>query len=239
MNNNNGKIYFFNTSELALLMATGGIKKLYGIKMDIDNLDRKSVYETMFELQKKGILWGDGQKLSMSGEVAEVMECINNAKIMIMYVGRTTEYPQRFVYIGENAVVISPYGITGDILRLEIIDYVGIVEKICNEWFVMNQIVSDELLYTQDVVKDEILEANVNELLQKDVNTISEEQWGYASHCIRFIDIDGQQCKRQYLLMEKGLEDYIAVSNQKDSRIYKYSLKKMSEILNDDLGGLM
>jgi hypothetical protein len=236
---NNGKIYYFKVSELVVLLAAGGVASLYGLKMDIGSLDRKAIYETMFALQRKEILWGDGEEMSMAEDVSELIDNIKNSKLILMYVSRTTDYPQRFVYIGNKAVIVAPHGTSGDVLELEITEVSGLVDKICTEWFVLEQVISDDTLYSREAVCGAAqIEENAKRLLHKDINVISTQQWEYALHCIRFINVNNHQCVRQYLLLEKGLNDYIAVSSPKGTDIYAYSVRKMSDILNEDLGGL-
>jgi hypothetical protein len=235
---NNGEIYYFKTSELALLLVAGGVKSLYGIKMDIDNLDKKAVYEAMFGLQKKGMLCGDGQKLSMSDSMSKVIGSIKDSGVMLMYLNRTPEKPQRFVYMGNMYVIISPYGLSGDIYQLEIADGLELEDKISGEWFVLEQALNDEMLYDENPVVDMDIEENAEKLLQSDINVISGEQWGTAVCCMRLVTSDGQQCIKQYLLMQKGLNDYIAVSGMDGTKVYAYSVRKLLEILKDDMGVL-
>jgi hypothetical protein len=235
---NNGEIYYFKTSELALLLGAGGVKSLYGIKMDIDNLDKKAVFESMFALQKKGMFWGADQKLSMSDGMSKVIGSIKDSKVMLMYLNRTSEKPQRFVYMGNMCVIISPYGFSGDIYQLEIVDGLELEDKISGEWFVLEQAVNDKILYDENPIVDVGIEKNANKLLQSDINDIGDEQWGNAVCCMRLITLDGLQCIKQYLLMQKGLNDYIAVSGMDGTKVYAYSVRKLLEILKDDMGVL-
>jgi hypothetical protein len=121
---------------------------------------------------------------------------------------------------------------------VELIDKRGLLDKICREWFVLEQIVSDELLYVEGMIVNKLIEENARSLLNEDINTLSCDKWGYAKYCIRYLSVDGKQCIKQYLLLQKEANDYIAISDTKGTKVYAYSTRKMMELFNNDLEGL-
>jgi hypothetical protein len=232
-----GKIYYLKTEELAILLAIEGLNSFYGIKLNMKNLDNKLVYETMFKLQKQGILLGNGKSVSITYEIKEVIENLKSSKILITCQSKSLEYPQKFIYLGKCPVIICPYGINSDILQIEIGNCDGLVEKICSEGFSIEQFVSDESLYNRCLIENESIQQNAEKIF-KSVNIIEDEKWGCAVCCLRLIDIANKKFKRQYLLIQDKLNDYIAVTDKNDTKIYAYSMKLVSEILNEDLEGL-
>jgi hypothetical protein len=237
--NSYNKTYYLNIAELALLLTVGGMDSLYGIELDVEKLDKKKVYETIFGLQKKEMLCWNDNKLSLAYGIDTLISDIKCSKTLIIYLNSTMEYPQRFIYVGNRAVIISPYGHSGDILQVELSDISELPQNICIHGFMIEQVVNDESLYVDKPVNNELVGEKAERIFTSDINCMDENLWSNVVGCIRIMNITMEKCVKQYLLVQEGLNDYITDSDNQGTIIYAYSMKKILEMLTEALEGLM
>jgi hypothetical protein len=221
------KIYFLKSEELALLLAIGGLDSLYGIKLNTENTDKKTVYGTMFNLQKQGVLEQNSADISITPDINEIIEDIKGAKYLIISQDKSLECPQRFIYLGEKAVSIAPYGANGDMLQLETIAREELAERLCEEGFKFDELVSDETLYNPMPIEDEAIKG--------EATGFESGKWGNISHFIKLMDIKGTKCLAQYLLLNEGASEYIAATKEGEIIVYAYSHRLAKKLINESL----
>ncbi len=230
------KLYYLKNLELALLLSLKGMKNLIGFKMDcIERSELAAVYRTLFDLEKKEFIEvGDKKQLRICPELDMVLTDIKQADRMLLCINREPEYPDRCIYLGNRAVFVSAYGAAGNMNRIESVPKNAVAEKVCENGFRLEEILSDESLYGKARIEKPELEEKAGLLFGKDFTVLEEGKWGNITGCLKLVSLKNRQYKKQYLLIRDGLDDYFAVTDEKTS-IYPYSKRIIMEILNQDI----
>lgn len=234
--NQSDKAYYLKNLELALLLSIKGMKSLYGFKMeDIRQPAKAAIYQTLFELEKKELIEVGGDKaIRIYPELDQILEDIKNAERMLLYICRASEYPDLCIYLGNRAVLVSSYGTAGDINRIQSVPEDELADKICENGFSLEEIVSDESLFIEEPIEDPELEEKAVLLFPEDFAGLEDKAWGNIVSSLKMISLESREYQKQYLLMKGGLHDYFAVTDEKTC-IYPYSKKIILETLKKDI----
>jgi hypothetical protein len=112
-------------------------------------------------------------------------------------------------------------------LQLETIARKELAQKLCEEGFKFDELVSDETLYNPMPID--------NEAIKDEATCFESGKWGNVIHFIKVTDIKGTKCLSQYLLLSEGASEYIAATKEGETIVYAYSQRLAKEIINEDL----
>ena len=230
------KAYYLKDIELSLLLSVKGMKELYGIKMDnIENPDQLLVYQTLFELEKKKLIYVNKGNVMIYKELDEILEDISSAEKILLYSNRYSEYPDQCIYLSGRAVAVSAYGAVRGMNRIESISLSYLPEKICECGFYIEELISDQSLFEKADINNAELKTRADILFAKESILLSETEWGTITNCLRLFSLNNRKCMKQYLLVRDQLKDYFLVTDEQTSLIYSYSKKRVIDILEKDL----
>lgn len=231
----NEKIYFLKNLELALLLSVKGMTKLYGIKMNgIHMIDKSSVYQTLFELEKKRLITLHDKKIVICPKLDDMLDNVKNANEMVLYRNRATEYPDQCIYLGEKAVFISSYGRAQGMNRIESVSIGSLPEKIQEYGFRAEEMISDRSLFEEREIKDAELEKRARYLFGSENSQPGDNRWEGIANYLNVITLNGMKCVRQYLILNEIINDYFIRTDEQTSRIFAYSEEKVLDVLRAD-----
>lgn len=226
------KAYYLNNLELAVLLSLKGMDGLFGIKMEqLQSSGQEAVYRTLFGLEKKEVLSLGENRRIVDGELDELLDVIKGAQTMLFFCSRSSEYPDRCIYLDGKAVLVSVHGTQGEMNRLEGVSMEQFPQKLREIGFFLEEIVSDENLYDDAELAQFHLQEEAIRFFGLDFFSAEEKDWGNATACLSFFSVADRTCIRQYLLIREKLQDYIAVTDAAGSHVYAYSEKRTAEIL--------
>ena len=238
----NDKAYYLKDLELALFLALKGMKELYGFRMkNIQNPKLELIYQSIFELKKENLLSVQKsqshkkEQFAIKPELDQILDTIKNAEKILMYFNRQSERPDRCIYLGDRAVLISAYGISGNMNRLESVSVSMLPDTICECGFCIEELLNDESIYKEEEIEHPALRKRVDALFDKEFGTLDDGEWGDITDCLKLISVKSRQCIRQYLLIKDGLNDYFSLTDKEGSHIFMYSRKKVIDTLKIDI----
>lgn len=238
----NDKAYYLRDLELALLLSLKGVKELYGFRMThIQNPEPALIYQTIFELKKENLLsfWKDQdhekEQIVIDPELEQILDVIKNAEKMLLYFDRQSEHPDRCIYLGDMAVLISAYGRTGDMHRLESVTRSALPETVCECGFCIEELLNDKSIYEEAEIEYPKLQKKADTLFNKEFGTLDKEEWENVTDCLKLVSAKSRKCIRQYLLISDGLNDYFTATDKEGSHIFMYSRKKVVDMLRSDI----
>lgn len=238
----NDKAYYLRDLELALLLSMKGMKELYGFRMkNIQNLELALIYQTIFELKKENLLSVQKsqdhgkEQITIDPELDQILDAIKNAEKILLYFNRQSKYPDRCIYLGDRAVFISAYGITGNMNRIESISVSALPEAVCECGFCIEELLNDKSIYEEEEIEYPALQEIANVLFDHGSDTPDEKEWGSVTDCLKLVSVKSRKCIRQYLLIKEGLNDYFSVTDKEGSHTFLYSRKKVMDTLKIDL----
>lgn len=238
----NDKAYYLKDLELALFLSLKGMKELYGFRMKhIQTPDPALIYQTIFELKKESLLSvqksqeHEKEQITINPELDQVLDIIKNAEKMLLYFNRQSERPDRCIYLGDQAVLISAYGVTGNMNLIESVPVDELPEKICECGFCIEELLNDESIYQEDEIEYPALQQKADVLFDKEFATLDNTEWGSVTDCLKLISLKSRKYIRQYLLIKEGLNDYFIVTDKERSHVFMYSRKKVMDTLRIDL----
>lgn len=241
----NNKAYYLTDLELALFLSLKGMKELYGFRMkNIQNPEPQLIYQAIFELEKTKLLsireagevrTYDKVKIVINPELDQILDSIKNAKKMLLYFNRQSEYPDRCIYLGDRAVFISAYGVTGNMNLIESVTISVLPETVCECGFCIEELLDDESIYREEELEYPELQEKADALFNKAFSTLEKAEWGNVTNCLKLISVKSGKCIRQYLLVRDGLHDYFTATDQEGSHVFMYSRKKVMDMLKSDI----
>lgn len=232
----NEKAYYLKNLELALLLSAKGMTELYGIKMDDVHMpDKNSVYQTLFELEKKKLITFHDHKIVICPEVDEMLDDIRNAQEMLLYRNKTTEYPDQCIYLGKKAVFISAYGREQGMNRIESIFMNSLPEKIQECGFRLEEMISDGSLFEESEIENADLAEQAKHLFDQGINQPENDGCENISNCLKVISLNSKKCIRQYLIINEMFNDYFVRTDEQTSCVFAYSGEKVLRVLKADL----
>ena len=72
-------------------------------------------------------------------------------------------------------------------------------------------------------------------LFCKELSGLEEDEWKIMTDCLRIFSLKDNKCVKQYLLIKDRLNDYFSVTDERGTRIFAYSKKKVIDTLRNDL----
>ena len=238
----NDKAYYLKDLELALLLSLKGMKELYGFRMKhIQDPKPELIYQTIFELKKENLLYvqksqsHEKEQFAINPELDQILDNIKNAEKILLYFNRQSEHPDRCIYLGDKAVLISAYGISGNMNRIESVSVSELPETIYEYGFCIEELLNDKSIYKEEGIPHPTMREKADALFDKDFDTLDEKEWGSITDCLKLISVKSRKCIKQYLLIKDGLNDYFSVTDKEGSHIYIYSRKKVMDTLNSDI----
>lgn len=230
------KAYYFKDLELALLLSIRGMKELFGMKINnIQNLNQKLIYQTLFELEKKEFIAVQKEHVTVDKKLNMILETISNAEKMFWYTNRFSKYPDQCIYLADRAVAVSVYGTIGGMYRIESILLSHLPEKICEYGFYIEEIVSNQSLLRETKVEEQELKMQAEILFWKEATALAENDWGRATNCLKLFSLKNRKCLKQYLTVKDKLKDYLTVTEKERTFVYIYSRQKVIDIIKNDL----
>lgn len=240
--NRQDKAYYLQNMELALLLSIKGMNAFYGFLMEtIKKPEQAAVYRALFDLEKKEMILVDGnRKVRIVPELDQLLEEIKGAGRLLLYTDRLSEFPDQCIYLGnDGAVIVSAYGTTGMMNRLEMVCREALADKICENGFRLKEIINDESLPAGKRIEEQELEEMAERFFLNDT-PYEAADWGKAVRRLKLIGLKNGlksgENQKQYLLIRDRLNDYFAVTDETTS-IYPYSGKLIVETLKKDLTG--
>lgn len=238
----NDKAYYLKDLELALFLSLKGMKELYGFRMKhIQNPKPELIYQTIFELKKENLLSvpksqsHEKKQITIDPELDQILDTIKDAEKILLYFNMQSERPDRCIYLGNEAVLISAYGISGNMNRIENVSVSMLPETICECGFCIEELLDDESIYEEDEIEYAALQEKADSLFDKEFGTLDKKEWRNVSDCLKLVSVKSRKCIRQYLLIKDGLNDYFSVTDREGSHIYTYSKRKVMEMLEKDI----
>lgn len=238
----NDKAYYLKDLELALFLSLKGMKELYGFRMKhIQSPEPAHIYQTIFELKKENLLTvhksqnHEKEQITINPEMDQILDSIKDAEKILLYYNRQSEHPDRCIYLGDMAVLISAYGMSGNMNLIESVPVDALPETVCECGFCIEGLLEDESIYQEEEINNPALQEKADALFDKDFGTLDKSEWGSVTDCLKLISVKSRKCIRQYLLVKDGLNDYFTVTDQEGSRVYMYSRKKVVDTLKGDI----
>lgn len=230
------KAYYLKNLELAVLLAVKGMDQLFGIRMKgLKNPEKSEVYRTLFALEKKGMLSVQGKRTVIGAELNRMLDMIRSAGMMFCYTSRKSEHPDLCVYLSEEAVLLSGCGRSGEMNRMESVSLEFLPEKISECGFFLEEPEQQESPYREEKAEMPAFAAQADALFGKEIGAMKEEDWGNAQECLRIFSLRSMKCVKQYVLIRDRLYDYIGQTDETGTDIYRYSERKMAELLKGDI----
>lgn len=224
--------YYLKNFELAVLLSMKGMTELFGIRIaGIQNPEKAAVYQALFALEKKKLLSAEEGGMTIKPRLDSLLDDIKNAEEMLYYTDRLAENPDQCIYLSREAVFLSGYGKSGEMNRLEGVSLDALPEKLCECGFHLENLASDEKLYRREEVIRPEMGAQAERLFGKEFCAAGADDWGAVTDCLRVFSLKEKRCVRQYVLIKDKLEDYIGVTDASGTKVYRYSKKKMAELL--------
>lgn len=238
----NDKAYYLKDLELALLLSLKGMKELYGFRMKhIQKPDPALIYQTVFELKKDNLLSvrksqdHDEEQIAINPELDQLLDTIKTAERILLYFNRQSEHPDRCIYLGDNAMLISAYGVIGTMNLIESVPADILPDKVCECGFCIEELLNDESIYEENEIEYPELQEKADALFDKEFAMLDKTEWGSVTDCLKMVSIQSRKCIRQYLLINEGLNDYFTVTDEDGSHVYMYSRKKVVDTLRCDI----
>lgn len=234
----NEKAYYLKDLELALFLSLKGMKELYGFRMKhIQDPKPELIYQTIFELKKENLLYvqksqsHEKEQIMINPDLDQILDNIKNAEKILLYFNRQSEHPDRCIYLGDKAVLISASGMSGNMNLIENVAVDALPETVCECGFCIEELLNDKSIYQEEEIEDPKLQEKADALFDKDFGTLDKTEWGSVTDCLRLISVKSRKCIKQYLLIKERLNDYFTVTDKEGSHVFMYSKKKVMDTL--------
>lgn len=232
----NEKAYYLKDLELALLLSIKGMTKLYGLRMSrLDAVNEKSVYQTLFELEKGNLIQICNQQIVINPELDDVLNSIRNAKEMLLYRSKRKEHPDQCIYLGERAIFIYAYGLEPGMNHMESVCRELLPERLMESGFCVEKVIDDRALTEKSKIENEEVVKQAESLFEQDENQIVMEEWENIGGYLRTIRLDHMECIRQYLIINETIQDFLVRTDKEASHVFLYSDENVLDMLRNDL----
>lgn len=227
------KAWYIQEAEFAVLLAASGVQEFYGYKLDgISRVNQASINRIVFNLVRKGILIPAENGFVLKEEYRKIIKCLKGTEKILIFNDTAQEYPEQYIYIGYKAVFLQTFGQNGHILRLEVMDKEQIYAKLTARGLKMEGTLENLL---GQVDTRENMDNLIRKLWKQKREQIlkNKDVFGYLER------IDWMSRKRtgQLLLLDKGIQNLILISEGKDHSTYQYSMEKLHELLDEFIKG--
>ena len=224
------KAFYLKTIEFKILLALKGMKEIFGFKLcGEDDIAQAQVNQAIFELNKKGIVFAENNKLILIPEMNELLDAISQADRILIMSDCEGRYPEQCVYIADRAVSLQIAGQNKELVRLERID-----SEVLPEWLMevggkLEQIITDESFYEEQPAERPGLRHLATELFEKQRELVFEQK--KVKVCFEVISLMTRKRMSMIFLYNDEIYDYIVVTNGIQSEVYPYSMKKLHQML--------
>ncbi len=234
------KAYYLKQEELAVLLTMNGVRQLYGFRMDTDvDMDREKLNKILFEMNRKNILSVSENHIRMDEDLSAVLKDLAQAETVLILTG-TEEYPECCIYAGQNLIFVHLLGHSGQIYRIEPVEKKEACSKMREYGFLVPGVLEKRQAYLGDgEAQEEHLQ--IKELARKlygqeKDNIMRQEE---VRCCLAQYSVLQTKKVRQLLIINGGLEDYLACSDKAKDLVYVYSDEKANELLTQMMGGFL
>lgn len=227
------KAWYIQEAELAVLLAASGMQEFYGYKLDgIPMVNQGSVNRLVFSMVRKGILTPMGNGFALKQEYQKIVKCLKETEKILIFNDAAQEYPEQYIYIGDKAVFLQAFGQNGHVLRLEVADKEGIPARLTACGLKMEGTLENSIGQMEEI-------EGMDSLIRKWKRQKREQILEHTDIAGYLERIDWLSRKRtgQLLLVDKGVQNLILVSEGKNHGIYQYSTEKLQELLDEFIKG--
>ena len=229
------KAYYLKMSEFKIILAIMGADELFGFQLEEKEIPEQIMLNKMlFEMAKKELIFANEEGLCVNQDIKLIISEIMNAEKMMVISNKTGDYPEKCIYITKEAVSIQICGHKNDFVRLERVTVYDLPQMIMESGFRVEQVLNDYILYQEKKIESYEISEIVRKLFEKSKNDVLTHE--VINGCLIVYSAITQKKVLQVLLVNKGIEDYIVVSDINEDVIYHYSEKMIINIIRKCIG---
>ncbi|BCN29968.1 hypothetical protein [Anaeromicropila herbilytica] len=228
----NYEVYSLSYRELAILLVSKGIDKIYGFPLEQITIDSdEKLIQTLHHMVKRKILTSDGEAFQINEPYETIINVLKEAKDIVVITPKTEELPMRCCYLGKKILVSEISIIQKDTMKLCFIERDKFIDFL-EEGYLPEQL--DKENEWVDPKEGVIFDLNIGELMKDETNHLLKRE--DIKLVIDKICTNSGKRTSRILIMERPLNYQIvnwdSYSNKEDVTNIIYTFSNMKERLN-------
>lgn len=229
------KAYCLKQTELSVLMALMGVRRLYGFRMDeVLNMSRAELYNTLFALGKKQLVSPEGNGFQIQGEISALLRDVAGAEAVLVYAGGE-EYPECCIYIGRRIILVRQMKADENRYAISALETEEICQALREFGWGVSGVSGKNENFAGDTEAMEQVGKLAHSVFDQEIKTTLQEET--VQCCLILYSVKQEQKTRQLLLINDILENYLVLCDGKEEWVYVYTEEKADELIRHLCGG--